>query len=234
MPARRRVRRQERGYALFFVCFLAAVMIIATWAVVPDIITQARRQKEEEMIWRGEQYARAVRLYYRKNGRFPQSLEDLSKSRNQIRFLRQEYKDPFNTKDGKWRLLYIGPNGQIIGSVKNSALGAFNLAGGAPRLSDRPGTEQRPVPNAPPSKSGASAGASGGTGTVFGGNIIGVGSTIDRKSLKVYRDGITYREWEFYWDPTADRGGGQSVPGAPNVPGTPGGQQPAPGQRPRP
>lgn len=71
------------------------------------------------MIWRGNQYVRGVKLYYRKMGRFPTSIDDLTKPKTgSLRFMRQAYKDPMNTGDGSWRLIYVGPAGQLIGSLK--------------------------------------------------------------------------------------------------------------------
>jgi hypothetical protein len=104
------------------VVFLAATMIIAASAAVPNLLIQGQREKEEELIWRGEQYVRAIRLYYRKYGRFPQSIEDLHKSRNQLRFLRKPYPELMNRKDGSWRLIYVAPGGQLIGSITRKTL----------------------------------------------------------------------------------------------------------------
>lgn len=226
--------RTERGYALLMVCFLAALAIIASWAAVPNLLTQSRREKEEEMIWRGEQYARAVRLFYRKNGRFPQSIEELVEKKTNIRYLRASYADPMNTKDGSWRLLYVGPSGQIIGSVRaapvRGALGGLPPGSGVttgPRLDDRPGSEQRPAATSGPPPIVAKAPSA--TERVFGGNIIGVGSKIDRPSLKVYKGGTTYREWEFFWD-IASEAGLRGIPGQPEAPP---GKTGAPPARPR-
>ena len=49
------LRSKTQGYALLMVCFLVALMVIATAAAVPSILTEGRRVKEAEMIWRGEQ-----------------------------------------------------------------------------------------------------------------------------------------------------------------------------------
>ena len=95
--------RSQAGYALLMVIFLASILLIALSVAAPNLLTQGKRDKEEELIWRGEQYARAVRLYYRKFGRFPQALEDLTQAKNQIRFMRKAYKDPMNAEDGSWR-----------------------------------------------------------------------------------------------------------------------------------
>jgi hypothetical protein len=109
----------ERGYALLLAVFLITVLLISTMSVAPNILTQGRREKEKDMIWRGKQYTRGVKLYYRKLGRFPTSLDDLTKPKvGTIRFMRQAYKDPMNKEDGTWRLIYVGAAGQLIGSLK--------------------------------------------------------------------------------------------------------------------
>ncbi len=225
-PFRQVERRQESGYALLLVVFLAAAMLIATAVIMPNLLTQGTREREEELVWRGQQYARSVRLYYRKYGRFPQSLEDLTKPKNEIRFLRKAYSDPMNREDGSWRLIYISPTGQLIGSVRPRALGALPVLPAAPGAaaqpaappgttsqtsgqppSAAPGTPAAPAQPAPP--------APGVEGKVFGGNIIGVGSKINRPSIRLYDGAGTYREWEFIWDPTKDAVVGQPVlPGA--------------------
>src|SRR6202140_4211176 len=127
VPTRGKMRGQE-GYALSLVVFLLALVVIASVSVAPNIITNGRRDKEEEMIWRGKQYVRGIRLYVRYNQmhggttRFPTSMEDLTKNKMGVRFMRQAYKDPVNTVDGSWRLIYVGPNGQLIGSLKSRPL----------------------------------------------------------------------------------------------------------------
>ncbi|HEX8880166.1 MAG TPA: hypothetical protein VF749_09070, partial [Candidatus Acidoferrum sp.] len=114
---RRRARQQ--GYALLLVIFMATMLLIFATMAAPNIKIEGQREKEKEMIWRGRQYARAVKLYYRKMGRFPTSLDDLTKPKvGSLRFLRQAYKDPMNAQDGSWRLIYVGPAGQLIGSLK--------------------------------------------------------------------------------------------------------------------
>src|SRR5260370_5591080 len=114
-------KRSERGYALLLVIFLVTLLLISTMAIAPNILTEGRREKEKEMIWRGKQYTRGVKLYYGKLGRFPTSLDDLTKPKiGSIRFMRQAYKDPMNKEDGSWRLIYVGAAGQLIGSLKPS------------------------------------------------------------------------------------------------------------------
>src|SRR5437016_8928882 len=112
-------KRSERGYALLVIIFLVTALLISTMVVVPNILTEGRREKEKDMIWRGRQYARGVKLYFRKFGKFPTSLDDLTKPKlGSLRFMRQAYKDPTNKEDGSWRFIYVGPAGQLMGSLK--------------------------------------------------------------------------------------------------------------------
>jgi hypothetical protein len=234
---------RQRGSALLIVVFFAAVMIISAGVAMPNLLTQGQRDREEEMIWRGKQYARAVKLFYRKNGRFPQKLEDLTKPQMNVRFLRQAYEDPMNKEDGTWRLIYIGPNGQLIGSTTRP-----NMLINFPQ--QRPGGAGAGQPAGATGSSGAPGAGTGtagtatspgiiqstpgtlGRGPIIGGNIIGVGSKVAKSSIKVYNGSQIYREWEFMWDPTQDAvQQGQPGTGAPQ-PGTPAGQQPqGPGVR---
>src|SRR5215471_16966284 len=120
MSSRRNSRKhKEQGYALLMVIFMATMLLIMATMVAPNIKTEGQREKEKEMIWRGNQYTRGVKLYYRKLGRFPTSIDDLTKPKiGSLRFMRQAYKDPMNAQDGSWRLIYVGPAGQLIGSLK--------------------------------------------------------------------------------------------------------------------
>jgi type II secretory pathway pseudopilin PulG len=200
---------QQRGYTLLTVVFFAAVLLITAMAALPDILTQGRREREQEMIWRGEQYVRGIRLFYMKNNRYPKSIEELTRPQLGIRFMRKAYKDPMNVADGSWRMIYVGPMGQIIGSKKwrpvNLKLPGPVAAGLATGTDKSPGTtasvgtdaNMKPAdPNsAPESQSSLS-----GDGTIIGGNIIGVGSKIDRRSFRLYDGADSYLKYEFIWD----------------------------------
>jgi len=119
---------------LLLVAFASTLLLIAAVTAAPNIKTMRKREKEQDMIWRGNQYVRGIKLYYRKNGKFPTSLEDLTKPQvGNIRFMRQQYKDPMNPEDGSWRLIYVGPSGQLIGSLKPQP--TITMPGGIPGTS---------------------------------------------------------------------------------------------------
>ena len=231
-------KHSERGYALLVVIFLVSVLFISTMVVAPNILTEGRREKEKEMIWRGKQYTRGVKLYYRKLGRFPTSLDDLTKPKvGSLRFMRQAYKDPMNKEDGSWRFIYVGPAGQLIGSLKPrqnvqlfqaggignrgnalnglgapaqpGAIGQQGLGGtppggavpGATSGTNPPATTGTPVGT---DQSDTSPNPSGDTPTIIGGNIIGVGSKVNKSSIIVYDKARNYHLFEFIWDPSKD------------------------------
>jgi hypothetical protein len=167
ISSRPKARKRQRGYALLIVIFLVTLVLIASMSIGLRVLTQGRREKEQEMIWRGNQYVRGIKLYYRKFGRFPTSLDQLSKpSVGNLRFMREAYKDPMNKADGSWRLIYVGPAGQLIGSLK-----------------PHPGSVQMPGAGGQPGAVGTSAtglgaqpGATGGIsgpGTAIGSNAPG-------------------------------------------------------------
>ena len=55
--------RSERGYAMPALLVALAIMAVMLTVLLPAWSTQAKREKEAELIFRGEQYARAIRLY---------------------------------------------------------------------------------------------------------------------------------------------------------------------------
>lgn len=89
---------------MMFILFLLAALAIAITAAAPSMVVQIRRDREEELVHRGHQYVRAIRLFYKKFGRYPNSLKDLEDT-NHLRFLRRQYKDPM-TDSGEWTLLH--------------------------------------------------------------------------------------------------------------------------------
>jgi hypothetical protein len=126
MPLRVRAtpsrRSPQSGYAFLLAMFMVLAMLAGSIVVIQNGLTQSKRRREEETIWRGNQYVRAIRLYFRKTGHYPQDLEALQKGLPQLHFLRQAYKNPMNQADGTWRFIYINAAGQIIGSTRYASL----------------------------------------------------------------------------------------------------------------
>ncbi|HEX4076349.1 MAG TPA: hypothetical protein VHX49_13185 [Candidatus Acidoferrales bacterium] len=113
----------EAGYAYILALAIIVAVIIGSQVVLENMITQGRRQREQETIWRGKQWARAIRLYYHKTGHYPQSTDDLETGVPDVHFLRASaIKDPMEPDDGSWRFIYVNSTGQIIGSVRYATL----------------------------------------------------------------------------------------------------------------
>jgi len=130
---RRSTRRsQQDGYVLIVMLLFLTLLAISLTAVAPAMVQRIRRERELELIHRGKQYQRAIRLYYRKFGRFPVRLEELENT-NRMRFLRRRYKDPM-TESGTWRLIHFGeaqltlPNASLLPGA--TAPGATATTGG--------------------------------------------------------------------------------------------------------
>ena len=127
-------RESERGYLLIAVLFLMALLLFALATAAPKVSSDLRRDREQETIHRGMQYARAIQLYYRKFGHYPVSVDELVNS-NHIRFLRKKYVDPMTGKD-TWRLIHVGESKtMLVGGVPGQVgvpAGQAGLSGTTP------------------------------------------------------------------------------------------------------
>ena len=218
-------RDRQAGYAVIVVVLLLALVAIALTAAVPSVLTQGRREREVELIFRGEQYRRAIGLFNRKFGRLPLSLDELLYT-SQLSFLRRAWPDPMSSK-GAWRVIRVGPSGEMIGSV-TGRVGPNPQA----RAGSGQGTSSTTQEQAPPPPPSASASGSGPNPYP----IIGVASTSTARSIRVYNDYQHYNQWEFIFDPVQDAlrnalAGTASPQGTSS--GQPGTQNPQSGRPPR-
>ena len=164
-------RRKQSGYSLLMVVFMVATVLILAAAAVPNLLTQGRRERETETVWRGEQYERAIGMYYLKFGRYPTKIDDLTKQTNGIRFLRAAYTDPMNKEDGSWRFIYVGPNGQLIGSLSQTNLLQSVLSNAALPGAGLVGSGPQPPPPASPTPGGAATNVPGQAGAQTAGGL---------------------------------------------------------------
>ena len=96
-------RSGDRGYAMAALLVGISVMAIVLSMALPVWRTAVKREREAELVFRGEQYAHAIELFSRRNGGFPPSLDVLEKGR----FIRKLYKDPM-TGEGEFQPVYLG------------------------------------------------------------------------------------------------------------------------------
>jgi len=212
---------------MLLLVLMVTLVLIGLSVTLPSITGQIRRDREDEMIHRGAQYARAIKRYYRKFGSYPVSIEQLQNT-NRMRFLRQRYKDPITGKD--FRLLHVGEvqlNGAIsspsTGGTQSGASSSSSTAGqsGTSSSSSTAGqsgflgsSPQSSSPGSPtgstsqqPSSPFVSLTQMGATGPAFGGGpILGVASTSEKQGFHIFNNKSHYNEWAFIYDPSSDRG----------------------------
>jgi type II secretory pathway pseudopilin PulG len=202
---------------LVIVMMTAALLLIALTVVLPSVYQEGQREREEEAIFRGTQYARAVARFRRQFNRFPVSMKELLQT-NGMRFLRKEYTDPLDPK-GKWRIIHVNAGGVLLDSKNqplsnnpNSPNNPAGLGQSTPGmtglLSSAPGQGGQPIGFGGLGSSSPAGGAGqtsfGPTSSFFGtGNeiqgafIAGVAPTSHHTSIKVWNKHYHYDEWEF-------------------------------------
>jgi hypothetical protein len=99
---------------LIIVMMIATMLLIALSAVLPSVYQEGQRERENELVFRGLEYGKAVALFHRQFGRYPTSIKELLQT-NGMRFLRKEYPDPMDPK-GKWRFIHVNAAGVLLDS----------------------------------------------------------------------------------------------------------------------
>ena len=212
--------RSEQGYAMAALLVALGVMAVLMTAALPVWRHQAQRDKEAELVFRGEQYARAIALYNFKNqqqGRggmtLPPSIDVLVEGR----YLRKKYKDPM-TKDGEF--VVIPAAGSPTGGPTAPTPGQLPPPG-------TPTTGAKPL-MPPPGQRGSGPGAQ----PLAIGGIMGVRSKSEENSLRLYRGQTRYDQWLFTFN-NVRRPGGMAPPNT-NTPDGRGGRDGRGGANPSP
>jgi type II secretory pathway pseudopilin PulG len=104
-------RRAEAGYNLVVLVMAITVLGIFLAAALPLWSGVIRRDREQEAISRGWQYAEAIRVFQRRFGRLPNRLEELVEI--EPRSIRRLWKDPL-TADGVWAVIVQTPQGGSV------------------------------------------------------------------------------------------------------------------------
>jgi type II secretory pathway pseudopilin PulG len=127
--------RGQAGYAMAALLVAMSVMMIMMSVAMPVWKQASQREKEEELVFRGEQYARAIGLFKRKYANAnPPTIDVLV----QERLLRKKYKDPITNDDFvPLTMTTAGQTGQISGSG-SSTPGAISPSQG-PTTAPAPG-----------------------------------------------------------------------------------------------
>jgi type II secretory pathway pseudopilin PulG len=200
------------------------VMIIAVMSIMMGVAVQTaefqmKREREAELIFRGQQFVEAIRLYKLKYGRFPMQLKEIYEAKPRV--IRKKWKDPI-TDSENWGIVFLGQEGRQLGGRR--APGAITDTGGRPITTQTPfGTGSSQSDN-PSGESGTGSTDDGSDASAFGGGsanrkvgpIVGVHSTSCDEAVKIYEGHTTYCEWRFiYREPQQPgRAGGRGRGGA--------------------
>ena len=161
-------RTRERGYNLVTLIVAMTVMNILVAVAMPWWSQRIQREKEEEAIFRGLQYAEAIRVFQLRQGRYPNTLEELVKLEPPA--LRQLWDDPLSEH---------GYFGVVVQSPRADAPGAGG-PGSAPPARGGPlqGAQGQELTGAGGLGSGRFGGGQQGTQNGFGqqgGSQLGLG-----------------------------------------------------------
>ncbi|MGC4082068.1 MAG: type II secretion system protein [Vicinamibacterales bacterium] len=204
--------RGQHGYAMAALLVGMAVAAVLMTAVLPTWRQMVRREKEAELVFRGQQYVRAIALFQKKSGPgvLPPDLDTLVNGR----FLRKKFKDPITNDDFD----LLSPTQAAGGTGAQPAQGRGATSGDQPQTGRGLG-----APATTGTVVSAQAGGRGGAG-----GVIGVASKSRDASIRVYNGRSRYNEWQFIFvqQPTPGAGGAGGQRGA--GPGGRGGQPQAP------
>jgi len=130
---------RQQGFSYVVMMFVVALLSIASVRALEVTLTNERRDKEAELLWRGQAYRDAIRDYYLNSPgtaqSFPAQLSDLlydGRLTVPRRLLRKLYHDPM-TSDGQWALVR-NDAGKVIGVRSLSTLKPLKQAGFPPEL----------------------------------------------------------------------------------------------------
>ena len=233
--------REERGYAMVALLVLMSVMAVAMTVALPAWSTLTRREKEAELVFRGEQYARAIVLFQRKYaGTFPPNIDVLVNER----FLRKKFKDPITNDE--FRTVAVGEAVEQAQTTDPLATGGRRgtepqrggTGGAAPArggVTTGPAGQQTTgrgtfVLRGGTSPAGGADGRAGGAFTAGpSAGIMGVTSKSTDESIRQYKGADHYNQWLFIATQASVQAGGRGArnPGE----GVRGGPPPAPGRQ---
>lgn len=122
-------KKRQLGFAYMALLVVIAASLLALNAAMPDIYQQAKREREAQLLFIGQQYSHAIRLFYENPHvvikRYPESLDELlvdDRTPRPMHHLRKLYKDPI-TGSSEWGL---------VKNEERQIMGVFSLSEGKP------------------------------------------------------------------------------------------------------
>jgi type II secretory pathway pseudopilin PulG len=200
-------RHDEAGYTLVALLALMTILALFAAAAAPSLQQQVRREREKEAIFRGEEVAEAIRLYYSyKASRgttgdagLPSSIDDLSEGLSvgtkKVQILRASAaRDPLSAS-GEWQRVRPRSN-ELADFLRSVMLFAQNVrpATNDPQLKP---VELLMAPPVVPSPGGSPTTSSSSSSVNSSGPFIGVSSQ-DKTNSVLYYYGIDHHDgWIF-------------------------------------
>src|SRR5262245_58595752 len=187
----------QHGYAMVALIVGMSIMAIMMTVALPTWRQMAQREKEAELIFRGQQYARAIGLFQKKSGPgvLPPSIDALVDGH----YLRKKYKDPIT--GGDFEVLQAGATAGTpgAGTVNASTPGAGTLGAGTLNA-NTPGVgtlgPSIATPQSQPGAGGRSSGSaqsgSGQSAPMGRGGVMGVASRSKDASICIYNGRTHY------------------------------------------
>ncbi len=166
----------EKGYILTATIVMVVILSISMAMIAEKWTYVVKREKENELLFRGEQYAQAIRRFYLIHKRYPFKLEELVES--YPRCIRKLYPEPFS-KDKEWGIIYLS----------DLASGKVFKKRNQTDISEENNSSPKPIPVGQIySKSSQ---------TMMTGQIVGVYSKCKDRPYKDFMKGEIYSDWKF-------------------------------------
>ena len=178
----------EAGYNLVILMVTLTLMNIALAIALPKWSHVIRREREEELISRGFQYAEAIRMFQNRFQRLPVRIQELAEV--EPRSIRKLWKDPM-TDDGNWALIPPGGQGQPL-TPPPAGPGGQPLPGSG--QGDSNGGPQEPDDDL---EIDPDTGIGQKKGIQQLGPFTGVHSRSSKESILIFNGRTRYDEWQF-------------------------------------
>lgn len=174
------------------------ILMILIAAALPMWSQVMKREREAELIFRGWQYAEAIRVFQQRHGRFPTRLEELMEV--EPRSIRKLWEDPM-TESGEWGLVFQGGVAPGQGGQDTEGRDLADAGGPGGARQEERSRQRRP--------GGLRTPEAGEERTV--GPIVGVRSLSEDESIRILFGEQSYDAWLFTVDKLtrAVSGGGQ-------------------------
>lgn len=166
----------KKGYILTATIVMVVILSISMAMIAEKWTYVVKREKENELLFRGEQYAQAIRRFYLTHKRYPFKLEELVES--YPRCIRKLYPEPFS-KDGEWGIIYLSDlaSGKVFKKDTKS------------QVANGKNSSPNPVP--------IGKIYSKNTQPTITGQIVGVYSKCKDRPYKDFMKGEVYSDWKF-------------------------------------